>query len=161
MRWKAGGLPRGVHHGVQRIADHNHHRVGRVLCNLFRNAAHNLHIGRDQIIAAHARLARQTRGDHHHIAVDNVFVIACANHGAVKSFNGRALHQVQRLALGHAFALWNIQQHNVAQLLGGGPMRASGSNISSTNDRYFRSSHVMIPFVAAIAGCKSYRLPAR
>jgi hypothetical protein len=60
---EAGRLPRGVDHRVERVGDDDHDRVGRVLLDLLAHALDDLDVGLDQVVAAHAGLAGQARGD--------------------------------------------------------------------------------------------------
>ena len=58
---KTGHLPRPLHHGVQRIADHDHDRLGAGVFDLLGHGADDAGVGGQQVVAAHARLARHAR----------------------------------------------------------------------------------------------------
>ena len=86
----------------------------------------------------------------HHIAVGRRLVGSRAGDSRVESFDRRRLIEIERLALGHALDLWNIDQDNIAKFLAGCPMGGGGSNISGTNDADFRATHETLPFLLQV-----------
>ena len=72
-------------------------------------------VGRQQVVAAHARLARHAGGDHHHVAGRGVVVAGRADDLGVEADDRRGL-QVEGLALGHRLGLRDIEEDDVAQL---------------------------------------------
>ena len=55
-------------HDVQRVADDDQDGVGGVRGDLFADRADDLGVLREQVVARHARLARQAGGDDDHVA---------------------------------------------------------------------------------------------
>ena len=67
MGRESGHLLHGVDHGVQGIGDHDDEGVGRVLLDGFAHGLDDAEIDVEEIVAAHARLARQARGHDDHV----------------------------------------------------------------------------------------------
>jgi hypothetical protein len=93
--------PRHFAHGVERVGDHDEDRVGRAGQNLAHDVGDDLFVGRDEIVAAHARLAADSGRDDDH---SEPAVPSGIRPGdpRVEPLDGRGLHDVQRLALGNA-----------------------------------------------------------
>jgi hypothetical protein len=139
---EARGLPRRVHHRVQRVADHDEHRVRAVPGGLLGHTADDLDVLGQQVVAAHARLAGQTRGDDDDVAAGRVLVAVRADDLAVEPLDRRRLTQIQGLALRHP--LDNVHQDDVAQLLGRCPMSTGRPDVPAADDRDLRSpSHIL------------------
>ncbi len=102
-----------------------------MLRNIFRDALHHFVVGEQQIVAAHARLARQTGGDHHHIGVRRRLIIVSAGDRHIVAFDGPHLEHVQALALRHAFH--HVDQNHIAQFFHGEINGAARANISSAH----------------------------
>ena len=80
--------------------------------------ADDLGVDADQVVAAHAGLARYAGGDDHDIgALDLGVVVGAADRGVV-TLDRAALDDVERFALRNA--LDDIEQHDVAQLFDAG-----------------------------------------
>ena len=60
---QAGGFTQHPDHGVQGIGDADDKGLGRILLDARANLLHDLDIDAQQIIPAHARLARHAGGD--------------------------------------------------------------------------------------------------
>ncbi len=146
LRRKPSDLQASLDHCIQRVADDDHHRLGAGAFNLLGNGGDDLGVGAEQIVAAHARLARYAGGDHHHVAAAGILVAGRAHNVGVKTDNGRGFHQVERLAAGHALGLRNIDQHDVAQLQRCTPMGGCGAHIPGADDRDLGSPHDLLPF---------------
>ena len=89
---------------------------GRVLRHVLGHAAHDLRVDLEQVHPAHARLARQARGDHHDVrALDGLVALAVGRGGRADDFGLEALDrarlvQIERQALGPA--LDDVGQHD-------------------------------------------------
>ena len=112
-----------LHHRIQRVGDYDENRLRRVSNHILDHIGHDLEIGVQQIVAAHAGLSRKAGRDNHDVAVGCVGVVVRAGDVDVGSFNGKSLLQIQRLALRHAFDY--IDHHHVGQFLGHKPVRCS------------------------------------
>jgi hypothetical protein len=68
---------------------------------------HHLEVDAEQVVAAHARLARDTGGDDHHVGAGDVGIIVGTRDLCVEALDRAALRQVQRLALRKPSAMSN------------------------------------------------------
>jgi hypothetical protein len=135
------GLPiGGLHHRVQRVGNDNQNRFRRIHNHLRHHVGHDLEVGVQQVVAAHARLARNACRDDHDVAVGGVGVVVGAGDANVGSFDGQRLRQVECLALRHA--LYHINQDHVGQFLGHDPVSCRGANIAGSHNGNFLAHFV-------------------
>src|SRR4030095_7827693 len=106
--------------------------MGRAATYFAPHLRHNLSVGLEQIVAAHAGLARQPCRNDHNIGVISLVVGIAADHAHVETFDWRCLRQVQRFALWHT--LNNVDQHDIAKFLCGGPVGGCRTNITCANN---------------------------
>ena len=92
-------------------------------------------VGEQQIVAAHARLARQARRDHHHVGIRRGRVIVRARDADVVAFDGAHLEHVERLALRHAFD--DVHQNHVAQFFIREVDGAARADVAAAHYSYF------------------------
>ena len=59
---------------VHRVGNHDDDGAGRVLDDVLDHALHNAGVRADQLLAGHARLAGNARGDDHHIRIGGLLV---------------------------------------------------------------------------------------
>ena len=129
---KAGLRADEVGHDVERIADDDDDGLGRVFLHVVGHAADDLGVLEQEIVAAHAGLARQAAGDDDDIGTGVIGGIVGAFDVAVEAFEAGRLHHVERLALRHA--LDDVVQDDVAQFLfrqtlgRGGPDKTGSDN---------------------------------
>src|SRR5581483_12102305 len=83
VRLEAGDLPERVDHRVQRIGDVDDERIGAVLLRIRRHVPHDLEVDLEQVLAAHARLARNAGGDDEDVGTGHVLPIGGAGDAAV------------------------------------------------------------------------------
>ncbi|CAE7441237.1 dapC, partial [Symbiodinium necroappetens] len=122
------------------------HRVRGVLLDLLGDALDDLDVGLDEVVAAHPGLAGESGGDDDDVRALDVLVVARALDRGVESLDRRAAGEVDRLALGDALFVRDVQEDDIAQLLGGGPHGAGGPDIASTDDSDLRATHGKYPF---------------
>ena len=115
MVWKAGKFAQGPYHRVERVGDADDKCVWRVGCDAFTDRLHHLQVDAKQIVAAHARLARDASGDDDDVSACDIGIIIGARDCGVEAFNRTALRQIQRLALRNAFN--NVEKDDVAKAL--------------------------------------------
>ena len=60
----------------------------------------DVHVYPQQIVAAHARLARRTRGDDHHVRASGRGIVIGASDRDIVADDRTGLGQIERLALG-------------------------------------------------------------
>ena len=111
---QAAALLQRPHHGVERIGDADDERVRRVFLDAGADLIHHLEIDAEQVVAAHAGLARHAGGDDAHVgAFDALIGVGAAIFG-VEAFDRRGLRDVERLALRDA--LHDVEHHDIAEL---------------------------------------------
>ena len=137
---QAGEFLQRPDHRIQRIGDTNHKSIGRIFFNALAHLLHHFQIDFNQIIAAHARLARHTCGDNHHISALDLGIGFCAFQRSVKMADRRALRQIQCLALRNTVN--NVENDNIAKFLETGQMRQRAADLTTTDKCYFVASHV-------------------
>src|SRR5262249_5404823 len=114
---------------------HDEDAVGRVGYDFGDHVLHDLEVGVQQVIAAHARFAGDAGRDHDDVRVRRIGVIVAAKHERVALFDGHRLQQVQAFTLGNAFE--NIDEHDVRQFLGSDPVSSSRPHVAGAYNRYF------------------------
>ena len=93
-----------VSHDIQRIGYHDDDCVWRMLDDIFCHRLNDAGVGFDQVIAGHAWLSWEARGDHNYVRVGSFAIIVGAAHGtAVVLVDGGFLPDVKRFAFGNAF----------------------------------------------------------
>ena len=115
MLRQAAALLQRPDHGVERIGDADDEGVGRVFLDAGADLLHHLEVDAEQIVAAHARLARHAGGDDADVgALDRLVGIGAGKRG-VEAFDRGGLDEIERLALRNA--LHDVEQDDVAELL--------------------------------------------
>ena len=99
-----------------------------MLDNLLGRGLDHVVVGLKQIIAAHPRLARKARGDHHQVRIRRVGVVIGAFDSDVVAFDGTGLEQVQPFALRNT--LKNIYEDDISELSVCKPMGQRRAHIS-------------------------------
>ncbi len=121
-----------VGHDVERVADHDDDRVGRVLLHVVGHIADDFGVLEEEVVAAHARLARQTAGDDDDVRARVIGGIVRALDVAVEVFQAGRLQHVEGLALRHA--LDDVVQDDVAQFLFGQALRCGSPDKTGSDD---------------------------
>ena len=96
---------------------------------------HDLVIGIQEVIAAHAGLARHSSGDDDDVRIGCVRVVVGAEDRRVALLNRHGLQQVETFSLGNSFD--DVDQDDIGQLFRGDPMSGSGADVSRSYYRYF------------------------
>ena len=138
------------HHRVERIGDADDEGVGSILLDALAHRLHDLEVDAQQVIAAHARLARDAGGDDDDVRAFDVLVIIGARDDSVETFDRPALRQVQRLALRNA--LGDVEEDDVAQFLLRRQMGERTADIASADQRYLLTGHMLVILQVMIAG---------
>jgi len=123
-----------------------------VLHRLLGSGFHNLVIGQQQIVAAHAGLAREAGGDDHNIGTAGGRVIVRAGHRHVVALHRARLGDVQALALRNAFH--DIHEHHVGQFFAGQTQRAIRAHVARAHYRYFFTHEISFLVQTAAAGAR-------
>ena len=100
----AGGRPETLlhrpDHGVERVGDDDDEGVGRVLLDVLADRLHDAGVDADQVVAAHAGLARHAGGDDHHVGARDGRVVARAGDRGVEALDRRAWARSSALPAG-------------------------------------------------------------
>ena len=99
----------------------------------------HLGVDADQIVAAHAGLARDAGGDDHDIGAGDVGIVVGAVDHRVVALDRRALDDVERLPLRHP--LDDVEQHDVAQFLEPGEQRDRAADLAGADQRDLVACH--------------------
>jgi hypothetical protein len=110
-----GGLLQRPHHRVERVGDADDERIGRVFLDAGADLLHHLEIDAQEIVAAHAGLARHAGGDDADLGVVERLIGIGAGEVRVEAVDRRGLRDIERLALRDAFG--DVEHHDVAEFL--------------------------------------------
>jgi hypothetical protein len=101
---------------------------------------HHLEVDPEQIVAAHAWLARHARGDDaHRRTLDRLIGIGAGKAG-VEAVDRRRLDEIERLALRHAFG--DVEHDDVAELLETDQMRQRPADLTCADQCNLVSRHL-------------------
>ena len=126
-------------HRIKRVGDADDECVGRVRLDPFTDRLHHLQVDAQQVVAAHARLARHAGGHDAHVGARDVGIVAGALEAAVEALGRTRLRKVKRLALRRA--LGDVEQDDVAQFLDGGEMRQRAADLTGADQGNLGTSH--------------------
>ncbi|KAF0136723.1 MAG: Uncharacterized protein FD153_1894 [Rhodospirillaceae bacterium] len=111
---QAGDLAQHPHHDVQRIGDADDEGVRAVFLDAFPHRPHDLGIDADQVIAAHARLARNAGRDDYDVGTGNGGIVVGPGQFAIDILDGTGLQNVKRLPRRHT--VHDVEQNDIAKL---------------------------------------------
>ena len=103
----------------------------RVGLDALADGLHDLKIDAEQVVAAHAGLARHAGGDDAHVGAGDVGIVIGALQLRIETLDRARLHQVERLAARRIGG--DVEQHRVAQLLQPDKMRERPADHSSAD----------------------------
>ena len=109
--------------------------------HLLAHVGHDLGVGGEQVVAAHAGLAGDAGGDDDDVAADGVFVVGGADDVGIEAHDGRSLAKVEAFAFGHVAGLGDIEEDDVSELGGGAPVGGGGADIAGADDGDFGTTH--------------------
>ncbi len=92
-----------LRHGVERVGDDDQDAVRRVVHDLADHVVHDLVVGVEQIVAAHAGLAGNSGGDDDDVGVGGVGVVVGAENCGIALLDRHGFKQVETFALRDAF----------------------------------------------------------
>ena len=126
-------------HRIERVGDADDEGVGGVLGDAFAHRFHDLEVDAEQVVAAHARLARHAGGDDAHIGAGDVGIVVGALEDGVEALGRTGFGDVQRLALGGAFR--DVEQHDIAEFLDRGEMGERAADLTGADEGDLGSGH--------------------
>ena len=136
---QAAALLQRPDHGVERIGDADDEGVGRVFLDAGADLLHHLEIDAEEIVAAHAGLARHAGGDDADRGALERLVGIGAGEAGVEAFDRRRLDEIERLALRHAFH--DVEQDDVAEFLEPDQMRQRAADLTRADQCNLVSRH--------------------
>ena len=95
----------------------------------------DLAVRREEVVAAHARLARQTGSYYYYIRTGSIFIAVRAGNIRIITRDRSCFEQIKGLALRDP--LGHIHQHHISQLRLNNPLRQRCTNMACTYYRYF------------------------
>ena len=131
-------------HRVQRIGDADHESVRRVVADAFADRLHHLEVDAEQIVAAHAGLARHARGDDHDISAGDVGIVVRTGDCSVEAFDRAALAEVERLALRNA--LGHVEENDVAKALQCREVGERAADVAGADEGDLLAGHIWTSF---------------
>lgn len=115
MGRKAGELLQRPDHGVERVGDADDESFRRIFLDARAHLFHHLQVDAQEIVAAHARLARHACGDDDDVCAFNGGVIVRASELRIETIDRRRFGDIQPLALRGAFR--NVEKDDVTEFL--------------------------------------------
>ncbi len=136
----ARGLLQRPHHGVERVGDADDEGVGGIFLDAGADLLHHLEIDAQEIVTAHARLARDAGGhDADRGALERLIGVH-AGKADVVTVDRRRLGDVEGLALRNA--LGDVEQHHVAEFLETHKVRERAADLACADQCNFWTCHV-------------------
>ena len=132
-----------LRHRIERIRHDDQDAVWRILHHFPNHRFHDVVVGVEQVVAAHARLARDARRDDHDVRVRSVFVIVGAADVGITLLNRHGFEQIETLPLRHA--LNDVDKNHVREFFTRNPVSRSCAYVAGSDDCYFLP-HESFPF---------------
>ena len=148
VRRQARGLLQRPNHRIERVGDADDEGVRRIRLDARADRIHDLEIDAEQIVAAHAGLARHAGGDDDDVRAGDFGVGTGARQFCVKPVDRRGFREIERLALRHPVD--NVEQDDVAEFLQRGQMGQRSADLACADQRYLFARHELCrPCVSA------------
>ena len=112
---------------------------GRVLLDTRADLTHDPGVDVEQVVAAHARTARDARRHDDHIGILDPAVLVGPGEAGIETFDRRRLGQIQGLALGNPVD--DVEKHHVAQLFQAGEESQGAADVAGADQRDLIASH--------------------
>ena len=106
---------------------------------LLGDAADDARVLGEQVVAAHARLAREARGDDDDVGARGLGVVVRAGDPRVVADHRRRLGEIEGLALGQP--LDDVDEHDVGEAGLGDPLRRGRPDVPGADDRDLVPGH--------------------
>ncbi len=130
-------------HRVERVGDADDEGVGGVGLDAGADRIHHLEIDAEQVVAAHAGLARHAGGDDDDVGAGDLGIGGGALQLGVEALDRAGFGEVERLALRHAVD--DVEQHDVAEFLERGQMRQRPADLARADQGNLVSRHAFHP----------------
>ena len=136
---EARGLQRHVAHRVERVGDDDQDRIGRVRRRLLDDGPDDPGVLGQQVVAAHARLAREPGGDDDDVGAGGVGVVVRAGDPGVVADDRGGLGEVEALALRQA--LDDVDEDDVGEAGLGDALRGRRADVAGADDGDLVAGH--------------------
>ena len=100
---------------------------------------HDLQVDADQVVAAHAGLARHAGGDDDHVGACDVGIVVRALVPGIEPVDRRGFRDVETFALGDAFR--DVEEDDVAEFLQADEMGERSADLACTDERDLFPGH--------------------
>jgi hypothetical protein len=137
---KARGTHRDVAHRVERVGDDDQDRVRRLLRGLLDDGLDDASVLGEQIVAAHARLARQPGGHDDDVRIGGRGVVVRSGDPRVMTHDRRGLGEIEALALWQAFD--DVDEHHVGEPGLGDALCGRRPDVAGADDRDLVTWHL-------------------
>ena len=145
---QAAGLAHHPDHDVERVGDGDDESVRAIGLDVLADGGDDLGVGADEIVAAHAGLAREAGGDDHDIGAGDDGVVVATGELGVEALDRRGLGDVERLPLRNAVD--DIEEHDVAQLLEARQQSKRAADLPGADKRDLVACHHGTSFVLGV-----------
>ncbi len=136
---QAGKLLQRPHHRVERVGDADDECLRRVFLQARADLLHDLEVDVEEVVAAHAGLARHAGGDDGDVGVLDRGVGRGTGHLRVEAGDGRGFGDIERLAIRHAFH--DVEQDDVTKFLEADEMGERAADLAGADQRDPGTSH--------------------
>jgi len=126
-------------HSVERVGDADDESVGGVFLDAGADLLHHLEIDAQEIVAAHAGLARHAGGDDADLGVVERLIGIGAGEMRIEAVDRRGLRDIERFSLRHA--LGNVEHHDVAELFQADEMSQRSADLTGANQSNLVTRH--------------------
>ena len=155
---KARRLERQIGQRIHRVGDHDDDGAGRIFHHVLDHALHDVGVGAYQLLARHARLAGNTRGDDYHVRIGGLLIVVGDAHElGVEIHQRRALVHVQHLAFRKTFL--DVDQDDFARNFAASHHICAGC-ANGTCTYYCNFRHSFLFFVFSLSAFRNPRRSA-
>ncbi len=142
---QAGKLLQRPDHRVERIGDADDEGVGRVGLEAGADRFHHLEIDAEQVVAAHAGLARHAGGDDDDVGAGDGGIVARAGELGVEALDRTRFGEIERLALRDAVD--DVEEDDVAEFLQRRQMRQGAADLAGSDQCNLLARHGILPLL--------------
>ena len=135
-------------HGVEGVGNGHEDGVGRVRHDLVDDAGDDLHVGEEQVVAGHARLAGDAGSDDDHVRACGLLVGVGPYNRGVAAGDGARFEDVERLALREAID--DVHEDDIGVTLVEDSLGGSRSDVPCPDYRYLAACHSITPPVLVV-----------
>ena len=117
--------------------------VGRVRLEAGADRLHHLEIDAEQVVAAHAGLARHAGGDDDDVGAGDRRIVARAGELGVEALDRAGFGEIERLALRHAVD--DVEQDDVAEFLERRQVGQGAADLAGPDQSNLLARHEIVP----------------